>query len=120
MGVSASGQQLQPIPRQIRSLDGQIVDTSGSSWTFRSSIDGGQVLVLDWMAFDAPAVLSERSKHCVMLYLADRLTRKKTRTVANDFGMFLRFRKWLISQRQASFEWMHLTEGMARGSWPTG
>lgn len=115
MGVSASRQQLQPVPRQVRSLDGQTVDTSGSSWTFRSSIDGGQVLVLDWMALDEPVVLSERSKHCAMLYLADRLTRKKTRTVANDFGMFLRFRKWLISQRQASFEWIHLTEGMARG-----
>ena len=51
----------------------------------------------------------------VSVYLADRLTRKKTRTVANDFGMFLRFRKWLISQRQASFDWIHLTEGMARG-----
>jgi hypothetical protein len=69
MGVSGSRQQLQPIPRQVRSLDGQTVDTSGSSWTFRSSIDGGQILVLGWTDLDEAAVLSERSRHCVKLYL---------------------------------------------------
>jgi hypothetical protein len=51
----------------------------------------------------------------VKLYLADRLTRKKPRTVANDFGMFLRFRKWLVSQQQKAFEWRYLSESLARG-----
>ena len=115
MGVSATKRQLQAIPRQVRSLDGQTVDTSGSSWAFRSSIDGGQILVLGWVALDEAAILSASARHCVKLYLADRLTRKKTRTVANDFGMFLRFRIWLVSQQQTSFEWRHLTEGLARG-----
>ena len=114
MGVSGTRRKVQAIPQQVRSLDGQTIDTSGSSWAFRSSIDRGQILVLGWTALDEAAVLSERARHCVKLYLADRLTRKKTSTVANDFGMFLRFQKWLVSQ-QASFEWRHLTEGLARG-----
>jgi hypothetical protein len=38
----------------------------------------------------AGKVLDSRQIHCVKLYLADRLTRKKPRTVANDFGMFQR------------------------------
>lgn len=107
--------QLPAIPPQVRALDGQIVNTSGSSWAFHSSIDGGQILGLRWAALDGAAVLSVTARHCVKLYLADRLTRKKPRTVANDFGMFLRFRKWLVSERQTAFEWRHLTEGMARG-----
>jgi hypothetical protein len=49
------------------------------------------------------------------LLFGDRLTRKKPRTVANDFGMFQRFGKWLGLQRQRSFDWMRLTEGLARG-----
>ena len=53
--------------------------------------------------------------HCVKLYLADRLTRKKTRTVANDFGMFLRFRKMARFAAADLFDWRHLTEGLARG-----
>lgn len=114
MGASVTRQHLQEIPPQVRSLDGQTVDTSGASWTFRSSIDGGQLLVLGWAALEKPAVLSATARHCVKLYLADRLTRKKTRTVANDFGMFLRFQRWLASQ-QTLFDWRYLTEGLARG-----
>jgi hypothetical protein len=115
MAASPTRQQLQAIPPQVRSLDGQAVDTSGSSWAFRSSIDGGQLLLLGWAALEKPAVLSAAARHCVKFYLADRLTRKKTRTVANDFGMFLRFQRWLASQRQTLFDWRHLTEGLARG-----
>jgi hypothetical protein len=115
MGAGATRQQLQEIPPRVRSLDGQTVDTSGASWAFRSSIDGGQLLVLGWATLERPAVLSATARHCVKLYLADRLTRKKTRTVANDFGMFLRFQRWLASQRQTLFDWRHLTEGLARG-----
>ena len=81
------------IPAQVRSLDGQIVDTSGDSWAFQSSFDGGQLLFLSWAALKQPA----GAIHCVKVYLADRLTRKKPRTIANDLGMFLRFGKWLAS-----------------------
>src|SRR5260370_16102929 len=115
MGTSAARQHLQDIPPQVRSLDGQTVDPSGASWAFRSSIDGGQLLVLDWAALDKTVVLSATARHSVKLYFADRLARKKTRTVANDFGMFLRFQRWLTSQRQTLFDWRHLTEGVARG-----
>ena len=115
MGASAARQHLQELPPQVRSLDGQTVDTSGASWAFRSSIDGGQLLVLGWAALDNPVILSDTARRSVKLYLADRLTRKKTRTVANDFGMFLRFQRWLTSQRQTLFDWRHLTEGLARG-----
>jgi integrase len=104
-----------PIPPRVRSLDGQTVATSGDPWSFQSSIDGGQLLVLSWAALKRPAVFDARAIHCVKLYLADRLTRKKPRTVGNDFGMFQRFGKWLASQHQRSFYWSLLTEGLARG-----
>jgi hypothetical protein len=110
-----SSARLRPIPRRVRSLDGQTVDTSGDPWAFQSSVDGGQLLFLSWEALQKLAVFSAMAIHCVKLYLADRLTRKKPRTVANDFGMFQRFGKWLGSQRQRSFDWVHLTEGLARG-----
>ena len=44
MRENAISQQLRVIPAQVRSLDGQIVDTSGDSWAFQSSFDGGQLL----------------------------------------------------------------------------
>src|SRR5260370_41448922 len=115
MGASTPRQRLRAVPRQIRALDGQTVDTSGDSWAFQASADGGQLLVLSWAALRAPPVFAVGAIHCVKLYLADRLTRKKPRTVANDFGMFQRFGRWLASQKQRPFDWRHLTEGLARG-----
>lgn len=115
MGASTSRQPLRAIPPEVRSLDGQTVNTSGDSWAFQSSVDGGQLLVLSWAALKEPPVFAVGAIHCVKLYLADRLTRKKPRTVANDFGMFQRFGRWLASQHEKSFDWRHLTEGLARG-----
>src|SRR5260370_35171921 len=115
MGASTPRQRLRAVPRQIRALDGQTVDTSGDSWAFQASADGGQLLVLSWAALRAPPVFAVGAIHCVKLYLADRLTRKKPRAVANDFGMFQRFGRWLASQKQRPFDWGHLTEGLARG-----
>jgi integrase len=106
---------LPTVPRQVRSLDGQIVDTSSDAWSFQASVDGGQLLLLSWAALKQPAGFAACAIKCVKLYLADRLTRKKPRTVANDFGMFQRFGKWLASQHQRSFDWTDLTEGLARG-----
>lgn len=106
---------LRPIPRRVRSLDGQTIDASGDSWSFQSSVDGGQLLLLSWAALRQPAVFAAHAIEYVKLYLADRLTRKKPRTVANDFGMFQRFGRWLASQHQRSFDWSDLTEGLARG-----
>src|SRR5689334_3416717 len=40
--------ELRPIPRRVRSLDGQTVDTYNDPWAFHSSIDGGQLLLLSW------------------------------------------------------------------------
>jgi hypothetical protein len=36
------------------------------------------MLVLSWAALDEAAVLSERSKHCVKLYLVDGLTEENS------------------------------------------
>ena len=108
---------LRPIPRRVRSLDGQTIDTSGDRWSFQSSVDGGQLLLLSWAALKQPAVFAAHAIEYVKLYVADRLTRKKPRTVTNDFGMFQRFGKWLASQHQhqRSFDWSALTEELARG-----
>src|SRR6202051_1141407 len=105
MRENARSQQLRVIPAQVRSLDGQLVDTSGVSCASPQSSEGGQFLFLRWAARKQPAVFAARAIHCVKIYLADRLTRKKPRTVANDFGMFQRFGKWLASQHQRSFDW---------------
>lgn len=101
------------VPARTISLDGQLIDTSNESWRIRTSSDGGMLIVIHWARLAGAAVLSERARHLVKLFLADKLSRKKARTIENDFRMFLRFQEWLGSAR-SPFEWSNLTEGIAR------
>ena len=59
---------LRPIPRRVRSLDGQTIDTSGDRWSFQSSVDGGQLLLLSWAALKQPAVFAAHAIEYVKLY----------------------------------------------------
>ena len=105
---------LPPLPSSVISLDGQLVDTSAACWRFRSSSDGGKVILIPWERLDEPAILSDRARYFAKLFLADKTSRKKARTIENDFRMFRRFQDWLGSVRRSSFDWGDLSEGLAR------
>jgi hypothetical protein len=106
---------LPALPASVVSLDGQVVGTDQPSWLLRSSADGGKLLTLKWSRLDDSAILSQRARYLVKLFLADKISRKKARTIENDFRMFFRFQGWLRSIHRGSFEWSDLTEGIARG-----
>ena len=112
--VPEDNSDLPPLPSSVVSLDGQIVHTDAECWRFRSSSDGGKVIVIPWNRLDKARTLADRARHFAKLFLADKISRKKTRTIENDFRMFLRFQDWLASVRQSSFNWSDLTEGLSR------
>jgi hypothetical protein len=94
---------LPALPRRVISLDGQLVDTSAACWSLRSSSDGGKLIVIPWDRLEQPAILSDRAKSTAKLFLADRISRKKARTIENDFRMFRRFQDgWTTSGDQHS------------------
>ena len=105
---------LPALPVSVVSLDGQVVGTDQPSWLLRSSADGGKLLALKWSRLDDSAILTERARYLVKLFLADKISRKKARTIENDFRMFFRFQGWLQSIHRVSFEWSDLTEGIAQ------
>jgi len=94
-------------------MDDQLVDTSAVCWRFRSSSDGGKLILIPWDRLDEPAILSDRAHCLAKLFLADKVSRKKARTIENDFRMFRRFQDWLGSVRRSAFDWSDLTEGLA-------
>jgi integrase len=64
--------------------------------------------------------LSDRAIQLVTLYIFDRIQRKKSRTVRNDFSAICRFDRWLSSRHvpalgNGQFNWSHLDEILARG-----
>lgn len=105
---------LPSLPSKVISMDGQLVDTGAACWSFRSSSDGGKLTTIRWVRLEEPAILSDRARFLVKLFLADKISRTKSRTIENDFRMFLRFQEWLGSARPSPFEWAALTEGVAR------
>lgn len=105
---------LPPLPSRVISMDDQLVDTSAVCWRFRSSSDGGKLILIPWDRLDEPAILSDRAHCLAKLFLADKVSRKKARTIENDFRMFRRFQDWLGSVRRSAFDWSDLTEGLAR------
>lgn len=105
---------LPPLPAQVLSFDGQLVDTSQAVWRFRSSLDGGKTISLDWALQDAQGILSLRARHLLKLYFGSRTAQKKARTIENDFRMFLRLQEWLHSRIQVPAEWSSLNEGLVR------
>ena len=111
---SSSLADLPLLPRSEVSFDGQHLDTSQTIWRIRASLDGGKLIELDWARQEKANVLGSRALHLVKLYFTDRISRKKARTVENDFRMFLRLQEWLRSRIQPPAEWASLTEGLVR------
>jgi integrase len=108
---------LSPLPHSVRSMDGQDVDLSTDTWNLRSSADGGGFVTIRFslIGLDERPFLSRRAFQLVKLYLADRLQRKKAKTVMGDFYMFQVFTRWaVIRLRRTDFNWIDLNEAMAR------
>ena len=58
--VPEDNSDLPPLPSSVVSLDGQIVHTDAECWRFRSSSDGGKVIVIPWNRLDEVAATSDR------------------------------------------------------------
>jgi len=109
---------LPDVPSTVVSMDGQQVDSSRDKWRIRKSADGGAWEVINWELLEprpqAP-LLSSRAERLIRLYLADRISRQKARTVLNDFYMFCHFFRWLVKYGdRSSFDWADFDEGMGR------
>lgn len=115
--VSVIG-DLPPLPSEVRSMDGQLIETGSNLWRMRTSGDGGDSITINWERLRTAqegCAFSARAAHLVRLYLADRLRRKKSSTIHNDFSTFLYFEDWLRSDANVRrFGWSDLTEGLAR------
>ena len=109
---------LPPIPPSVRSLDGQLIETGANLWAMRVCSDGGDLITINWerlRALNEGCALSARAEHLVRLYLADRLRKKKSSTIHNDFATFLYFENWLWNNAGVRrFQWTDLTEALAR------
>jgi len=111
------------VPLKVRSMDGQNIDTTGRVWKLRSSSDGGGIIRINLdllSSTDRRPALSHRACHLVSLYLVDRIARRKSRTVENDFGSICRFDQWLSNTqilkrvRTEHFQWSDFNETLAR------
>ena len=111
---------LPSVPMWVRSLDGQLIETGANIWRMRTCSDGGDVLTINWERLRAMRrgfALATRAEHLARLYLADRLCRRKSSTIHNDFSTFLYFEDWLWNKAGVRrFDWSDLTEALARSS----
>jgi hypothetical protein len=116
---------LPPLPLQVTTRDGQVVDTSQSIWWMRASIWGGRRLSIRLCRLEDNRylpILSERACHLIVLYLVHRLQRQQTRTVGGDFESVVRFGRWLSRQveqgflhfKRRNFNWSDLSEELVR------
>lgn len=112
---------LPQLPAQAITFDGQRVDLSGDVWEFRVAADAGKRIRLHWRKLAAAGrngepALGPRALHLARLYLADRLTQRKTSTVSNDFAALLTFARWLAREQVCPlpFEWDTYDESIAR------
>lgn len=116
------GCALPQLPPKVTSLDGQVVNLQGEIWKIRVSADGGGLLSIRWPKLTAissrnnQTILAQRTIQLVRLYLADRLTQRKSSTVWNDFGTFVTFFQWLSQNDPAKlpFGWDDYDEVTAR------
>lgn len=116
------GRELPQLPKQVTTLDGQAVDVQGDVWRLRVSADGGQRFYIKWATLisittkDNSPVLAQRTIQLVRLYLADRLTRRKSSTVRNDFSAFVSFCQWWRQNEPTKqpFVWDYYDEPTAR------
>ena len=104
-------------------MDGQSIDTTGRVWKLRSSPDGGGIITINLdhlSSSNRPAALTCRARHLVSLYIIDRIGRRKSHTLENDFRSICRFDQWLSNShflkgvKIESFNWSGFHEALAR------
>ncbi len=109
---------LPPLPLRVRSLDGQLIETWSNLWRMRVCSDGGNLITINWERLrttNEACAFSARAAHLARLYLADRLRRRKSSTINNDFATFMYFENWLCKNAGVGrFNWTDLTEALAR------
>ncbi len=118
---------LPDVPKQISSLDGQIVETGGPVWRIRSAADGGKIMVFNWerlhqITLGQQPVFSLRARRLMQLYIADCLTRRQATTACVYHATFLWLGRWFVTQHDRSaspgqsggFQWWQLDEDLAR------
>lgn len=120
MIADASFEDIPPIPSRVRTFDGQMIETGSSLWRMRACREGGgDSITINWERMAAAhggCGFSARAAHLVRLYLTDRLRKRKSSTVYNDFQTFLYFEHWIWNHAGVRrFDWTTLTEGLARG-----
>lgn len=111
---------LPPVPQRILSRDGVVVETGTAIWHLSRASDPSVNYRIDWGLLDhvgAYPRLTLRARHLLKLYLADRISKKKTSTIRANYGSFTR---WLATHGVDSpvdlqhFNWSDVSEGLAR------
>lgn len=115
---------LPPVPSRILSRDGAVVETHSPIWRISGADSHGTKWILDWNRLDQRGrdpLLSERARHLLKLYLADRLSKRKAGTIKRNYNSFLSFSRWLTTNaaelaisRSQGFHWLDVNEGLAR------
>lgn len=104
---------LPPIPKSVRTPDGQVVDTSGTTWTVRQRKDGGQVHRLRPFDVAGEIPTTKRARHQFALFVAQQLRFRKADTVWNLYRATIRFFAWwgrTRGQTGEPFSWDRVTE----------
>jgi integrase len=116
---------LPAIPKAVISLSREFIDTTGDRWSFRSAIDGGDLVSINWRNFAAlvapdgrrKAQVPARTIHLARLFAADRLTRKASGTVIGEVHTQHIFLEWLFNSEQCtanSLQWASIRESQFR------
>jgi integrase len=118
---------LPPIPAQVKTRDGQCVNTKAAVWRLRTYAEIGTVVTLDWpmmaaIAIEGTPLFSARALHLTKLFLVHRLETKKPATVLKDLQRLRTFGRWLAAEWRAGgalhhvagFEWAQIDEQLGR------
>src|SRR5204862_2409580 len=88
---------LPPVPVRVLSRTGTVVETLTSAWRLTRD---SRTYVINWDLLDqvgATPLLTERARHLLQLYLADRITKKASGTVSANYTRMLYFARWLAT-----------------------
>lgn len=99
--------QLPAVPLTVVTKDRQLVNTSGSVWQFRASVDGGKQIRLNWSLLPdhaKPLDLCPSVIWQARAYLAAKMRVSKASTIRNDFSMFGRVLLWIAARARQGME----------------
>ncbi len=116
---------LPPMPQFFRAKSGQLFDPNADVWHLQPSRRGGRTSSFNWSLLERSEKLcsfTRRSQHLIKLYFVDCIAKKEPRTAHGEFGSFISFHYWLVSQINSSsplvglpvFNWINLNEETIR------